>query len=73
LVHFARRERGIVLKRSVIAALNIVRVSVGRPPTHHVDAVRRRRARTFTLASRIVDPLDLSTAQRAVEDFNFIH
>src|ERR1700682_5049431 len=59
LTYFARCEGGAVLEHAVVAALNIVRVPIARPPAHHVRGRRHARS-ALTAAPGIVDVSDIT-------------
>jgi hypothetical protein len=58
LFYLAGCEGSAALQRTVIGILNVIGISIARPPANHV--VRRSYARALTGAAGIVDPLDFS-------------
>jgi hypothetical protein len=60
------------LQGAVVAVLNIVGITIPRPPTHHVWR-RRRAGAAFARAASVDDCLDLCLRQRAIEEFYFIY
>ena len=61
-------KRRSVFQRSIVAALNVVCVTIARPPGKHIW--RRWRALAFAEGAGSDDRLDLR--QSAIEDFNFV-
>src|SRR5436190_1332234 len=71
LTNFTRSKRYSAVFGAVIIVCSINKIAFSFPPTDH--STRRGCARAFTKAARVINPGDLSVAERAIEQFYFIN
>ena len=71
LTNLARRECRSALQRAVVAILNVVSITISRPPAHHVWWRWNTRP-ALACAAGIDNCLDFRLGKRATEDFYFV-